>query len=66
MNSIKKLWHRIVGEPVWTVDFQGEVRKARLKRCGDGLIVTKIYGWCQAYSDGRIHHDSYLVKWFPR
>ena len=60
------IWRRIWGEPIWTQDRDGEVRKSRMKRIGCGKVaVKKIVGWVIANEDGSVPHG-YVEKWWPR
>lgn len=63
---MSKLFRQVFGEPIWTVDFDGQVRKSRLKRHGEHLMIKKICGWAIAYPDGSVHESSYVKKWFSR
>jgi len=58
---------KVKSEPVWTLDFDGEIRKSKLVRYPDGtLLIDKISGKVLAYSDGTVHEKSYIQKWWPR
>lgn len=67
LDWFKASYQRKHGEPVWTLGHDGEVRKARLKRCPDGsLLLSKICGWVLLNADGTLPSESYIVKYWPR
>lgn len=61
-------WLRtMLGTRVWTEDFDGEVRKSKMRRCRDGtLIVRGIYGWWRAEKDGSfpVNARGYMRRWW--
>ena len=65
IQIIIKLQHKLFGKPVWTEDFDGEMRKSRLKTTSDGIIlVNGIYGWRRANADGTFD-NGYMKNWWP-
>lgn len=67
MKFLIDWYHKTFGEPVWTEDFDGTIRKARLKKLSDDVvIVTGIYGWKKAYMDGTFPEKCYMSKWWRR
>jgi hypothetical protein len=49
---LKKWWHSLIGEPVITIDFSGEVDKKRLKRLGPLLRIYNGWKWVTVNPDG--------------
>ena len=65
-DGLGGIWRKMWGEPIWTQDHDGEVRKSRMQRIGDGKVrVKKIMGWVIANADGTVPHG-YVTKWWPR
>ena len=63
----KTIITRLLGEPIWTVDFGGEIRKTRARQMPNGdIICGKIYGKTIGYKNGTFPHASYLERWMPR
>jgi hypothetical protein len=57
----------LFGFPIWTEDFDGELRKRRARYIAGGRIITSIlYGRIIGNADGTFHPASYVKRWFPR
>ncbi len=66
-SQIKQtIWTQIFGIPIYTEDYDGEIRKRRGRPLPDGEIVfSKIYGKVIGNPDGSVQ-GSYVKKWFLR
>ena len=64
--SMKNWWYKLVGEPIVTVDSDGDVRKRRLIRLGPLLRTRSQYDWITVYPDGTADNKSYVKKWYYR
>lgn len=63
----RKWWYRWFGFPIYTVDYDGEVRLRRAKPLPNGGIVTeRIHGKIIGNPDGTFPDSSYVRSWFPR
>jgi hypothetical protein len=62
---LENLLYKLFGiEYCYTVDFDGMIRKVRMKRLPDGkILIQKIYGWTLANPDGTFASKSYLKQW---
>jgi hypothetical protein len=64
--SLRSIWRKLYGEPVWVEGSDGQVQKSRLIRCKNGeLVLSRHYYWQRAYQDGSTG-KGYIVKWWPR
>lgn len=66
---MKKLIEKWFGFPIYTIDFDGEIRKRRAKYLKDGssdIITTKIIGKIIGNADGSFPELSYIEKWVKR
>ena len=60
------IWRRLRGEPIWTEYHNGEVRKSRMKRTANGVLIVRMtYNWQRVNPDGTAD-KGYVVKWWPR
>lgn len=60
------IWKRLFGVPIWTQDFDGEVRKSRLRITKCGMYLIKVFGgWFRANPDGTTS-KSFVDKWWHR
>lgn len=66
-NPLPSIWRRAFGYPIWTMDYDGTIRKSRMFRIAGGIVaVRKIYGLTAANEDGTAPDGSYVKKWWPR
>ena len=61
-----RLVSRIFGIPIWTEDFDGEMRKRRARLQPNGKIIFRaIWGTTIGNADGSVKH-TYVRRWQPR
>jgi hypothetical protein len=66
-GRMKRLVSLIFGEPIWTEDYDGKIRKRRMRRLSNGRVVFR--GICEKVvgnADGSMVHAHYVVRWYPR
>jgi hypothetical protein len=66
-GRMKRLVSFIFGEPIWTEDHDGEIRKRRMRRLFNGRVVFRaINAKVVGNADGSMVTGYYVVRWYPR